>query len=446
MRFPRGVFTQYVPTWRLAIVVAVLAPVWMLSETAAGTVVPLSIVALLVLALVCDALLIPGKQYITITRTLPPTVGVGDTVSGTYTITNTAWRTVRVMLFDALPHAVWYSVAPRSCRVARAASAHASLTITGRERGTHALGVVVARVSGPLDFVRRSLRYPMTDTLTVMPSIAGARGHHLQALQRRTRVAGMRAVRLRGASSTFSGLRDYVEGDDPRYIDWKATARRSRVTSREFAVEQGQTVVIAVDAGRMMTQFAGDRPRFEYALSSALLLADVALAGGDRVGMILFNDVVRAYVAPARGTGARHDIRAALTAASATMVEPDYAAAFRTLATRQRRRSMIVLFTDVIDARSSASVIAHTVRTAQRHVPLVVALRNDQVTAASLPATDASLDAVYDAVAAEELLLARADALERMRQRGVAVLDTPPQGMTAAVVNRYLELKERAAL
>jgi uncharacterized protein (DUF58 family) len=128
------------------------------------------------------------------------------------------------------------------------------------------------------------------------------------------------------------------------------------------------------------------------------------------------------------------------------MAEPDYAAAFRTLAARQRRRSMIVLFTDVIDPRSSGAVIAHTVRTVQRHVPLVVALRNEQLTEASVPTPDASLDTVYDAVAAEELLMARADALERMRQRGVSVLDTPPLAMTTAVINRYLDLKDRAAL
>jgi uncharacterized protein (DUF58 family) len=196
----------------------------------------------------------------------------------------------------------------------------------------------------------------------------------------------------------------------------------------------------------MMTQLAGDRPRFEYALSSALLLADIALTEGDHVGLMIFNDEVRSYVAPTRGAGALRKIRETLISASASMAEPDYAAAFRTLAARQRRRSMIVLFTDVIDLRSSAAVIAHTVSTAQRHVPLVVALQNDQVTAAAIPTPHASLDATYNAVAAEELMLARAAALERMRQRGVSVLDTPPSGMTAAVINRYLELKERAAL
>ena len=318
--------------------------------------------------------------------------------------------------------------------------------ITGRTRGAHPLCKVAARVSGPLGLIHRTLTYDIGDQIVVVPSAVGVRGHHLRALQYRSRRVGERSLRLRGSSTTFARLRDYIQGDDPRHIDWKASARRERLTSREFSVEQGQTVMIAVDAGRMMSQMAGDRPRFEYALSAALMLADVALASGDQVGLMLFDDEVRAYLAPARGDRARRDIRGALTVAEARMVEPDYAGAFHTLATRQRKRSLMVLFTDVIDPRSSSALIAHTVHSAQRHLPLVVALQNEQLAAAAVPVHSSSLDALYDAVAAEELLRSRADALERMRRRGVSVLDTPPLAMPAAVINRYLELKDRAAI
>ena len=446
IRFPRGVFTQYVPTRRLAIVVAVLAPLWLFTLVPRAAIIPLIGVAVVIVLVGVDALLIPPRRKIDLVRILPQLVGVGDSVHGEYRLQNQTTRTLSVIVYDAFPQAVAAHVFPRTLRIAPHTSATARIGVTGKFRGEHDLGVVVVRLSGPLDLVRRSLRYTLDDRITVIPSIAGAKGYHLQAAQYRMRLAGSRALRMRGASATFAGLRDYTPGDDPRYVDWKATARRERMTSKEFAVEQGQTIVIAVDAGRMMTQFAGDRPRFEYALSSALLLADVALASGDRVGLLVFNDVVRSYVTPGRGATVRHDIRSALITASATLAEPDYAAAFRTLAARQRRRSMIVLFTDVVDPRSSGAMIAHTVRTAQRHVPLVVALRNAQLTEAAIPSPNASLDTTYDAAAAEELLLSRADALERMRQRGVAVLDTPPLSMTAAVINRYLELKDRSAL
>jgi uncharacterized protein (DUF58 family) len=128
------------------------------------------------------------------------------------------------------------------------------------------------------------------------------------------------------------------------------------------------------------------------------------------------------------------------------MVEPDYGAAFRTLEIRHRRRALVVLFTDVIDVRASQALIAHTARSARRHLPLVVALRNEALVGAAAPAGIASSGAVYERAAAEELLSARDEALGRMRQSGVSVIDVKPQAMTAAVINRYLELKGRGAV
>jgi uncharacterized protein (DUF58 family) len=257
----------------------------------------------------------------------------------------------------------------------------------------------------------------------------------------------VRTVRRRGGGTAFAGLREYAVGDDPRRIDWKATARRDALITREFTAEQGQTVMIAVDAGRLMTQLVdGDVARFEYALSSALVLADVAAESGDQVGLIVFDDEVRAYVPPAKGAVALQRLRDALVPVQATMTEPDYAAAFRTLATRHRRRSLLVIFTDVIDARASQSLIAHTTRGAARHLPLVVALRNDALVAAARVRESAGARALYESAAAEELLGAREDALGRMRQAGVSVVDVSPRAMTAAVVNRYLELKARGAV
>ncbi|MDQ3698987.1 MAG: DUF58 domain-containing protein, partial [Gemmatimonadota bacterium] len=233
---------------------------------------------------------------------------------------------------------------------------------------------------------------------------------------------------------------------DPRHIDWKATARRHQLITREYTVEQGQTVMIAVDAGRTMTQLAGDLPRFEYALSSALVLADVATSSDDRVGLIVFDDEVRAFVPPATGLAALTSVREALVPVTPRMVEPDYALAFRTLASRSRKRSLIVLFTDVIDVRASQALIAHTTRSAARHLPLVVALRNEQLLAAAAPRAGATAGALYESAAAEELLLGREDALVRMRRAGVSVLDVAAETMTAAVINRYLEVKARAVL
>lgn len=444
---PIRALARYAPTTRLALVVAIASPIWIFSSGNAGQAVGTALVALIAIAAVADALRIPGQTHLRVTRAFPTTIGVGDERSATYVLESEWPVSIRVAIVQQLPTSVSTSDLPAHMqRLDPHHPVETPLTVTGRTRGLFPLGPVALSILSPWGLVRRSSIYYLDDTVSVTPSIAGAGRYRLLAAQQRVRTAGQRVLRRRGAGTSFANLRDYVPGDDPRRIDWKATARRHRLISREFTVEQGQTVMIAIDCGRMMTQLAGDRPRFEYALASALMLADTALATGDRVGLIVFDSVVRAYIAPTRAPGTLGAIRDALTGVTATMTEPDYAAAFRTLTERNRRRSLIVLFTDVIDVRSSRAVIALTARSADRHLPLVVALRNEQLVEASIPSPGDDDERTYESAAAEELLSARDEALQIMRQTGVAVLDTAPTSMTAALINRYLEIKERLAL
>jgi uncharacterized protein (DUF58 family) len=305
---------------------------------------------------------------------------------------------------------------------------------------------VALRVRTPLGLAARTTHYAPDDRVLVAPSLAGVRRFRWLAVHHRLAVAGVRDTRRRGEGRTFANLRDYVVGDDPRHIDWKASARRGRPITREFTIEQSQTVYLLIDAGRSMTQIAGAYARFEYALSSALVLADVASTAGDRVGAMVFDDQLRALVPAQRGRGALQALRSALIPVQPSLVEPDYAAAFRALAARQRKRSLLVMLTDVIDARAARALLGHLTRGASRHLALVVALRNEAlVEAARLPDGDA-VRPLYTSAAAEELLAERATALQRMRDAGVIVLDVAPDAMAAAVVNQYLELKARGAL
>jgi uncharacterized protein (DUF58 family) len=194
-----------------------------------------------------------------------------------------------------------------------------------------------------------------------------------------------------------------------------------------------------------MTQSAGKYSRFEHVLSAALVLSDVAATSGDRAGLIAFDDTVRAFVPPQRGTTALRSLRIALSGLQATMTEPDYASAFRLLATRQPRRALVVLFTDVVDSRVARSFIAYADRATRRHMLVVVAIQNEALLSAAYPSTHGSL-ALFRSAAAEELIREREETLVRMRRAGITVLDVPPSRMAVAVVNRYIEIKSRGLL
>jgi len=452
---------RYSPTRRLSLVLAVTSPVWLFTGHAAGQVVAALLASALVIAVIADMASIPGRSAIRVIRQAPASVGLDESADVAWEVVSRWTLAVHVEIHDdpgtglsiraragahdrrvertSTPWKVGDLIVPAGGR------ARLEAGIIGVRRGVHRPGPVVLRIRGAVGLVRRSLAYRSDDTIAVVPSIAGIRRYRLLAVQHRLRDAGIRTIRRRGEGRSFASLREYVEGDDPRHVDWKATARRGKLMTREYTVEQGQTVVIAIDAGRMMTQLSGRVSRFEQALASAGVLADVATRSGDYVALLVFNDVVRAFVPAGKGALALRRIRDALLLVEASMTEPDYAGAFRTLSARHRKRSLIVLYTDVIDPRASRSVIAHTVRSATRHLPLVVALRNDELVAAAVPRGE-DREGLYRSAAAEELLLEREEALAAMRRAGVSVLDVSPQAMTAAVVNRYLSIKARSAL
>ena len=435
------------PTRRLAGAVLLLSLLWLSPVEWFGLSVAVYALALVAVGCLADMTLMPARRSVILERIAPGAVGITDAAPVVYRLRSRWPLMVNGALYDALPRAIARRE-PQPLPFALDGQTEVALSVTfvGRDRGEFPLGPVVLRLVGPVGFVARTLRYPLADTITVIPSVAALRRFELRSLPMRLREVGLRVLRRRGEGTAFAGLRDYAIGDDPRHIDWKATARRRRLISREYSVEQGQTVMILVDAGRLMTQLAGPLPRFEYALSAALVLANVVARAGDHAGLLVFDDEVRAYIPPTRGAAALRLIRDALVPVQPAMVEPDYAAAFRTLSERLSRRSLLVLFTDVIDVRSSRSLLALTTRGARVHLPVVVALRNDALVAAATPSGATTTDQLYESAAAEELLSARDEALERMRQAGVSVLDVKPQAMTAAVINRYLEIKGRGLL
>ena len=444
LRARRPLWSVY-PTDRAAGVLLALALLWLVPIL--GSAIATVGVVLFVAALVFDYLRLPRRADIVVQREAPATLGLGDSVDIRYSVASTWPWPVLYELSDRWPpeingeiRAEWRTLAPNAEETVAA-------TARGEARGEHALDVVALRIRTPLGLLTRIARTHADEaaTITVVPSLTNVRRFRLLALQHRLSDAGVRALKQRGEGTAFAGLRDYVPGDDPRLLDWKATARHRRLITREQTIERSQTLISMIDCGRAMTQLAGRYPRFEHVLSSALVLSDVAASSGDRVGMIAFDDVVRSFVAPQRGAGALRTLHNAMSALDATLTEPDYAAGFRMLATTQRRRALVVFFSDVVDVRTAGGFVAYAARAARRHALVFVAIQNEALLAAAIPASDGSA-ALFRSAAAEELVRERDEALARMRGAGIAVLDVAPTRMTAAVVNRYLEIKARGEL
>ena len=440
-----GGLARYTPQRRFARLVALASVAW-LAPAPMGAYLGLAALTGIVIALAIDTLLLPPRPFVTIARDFPAQVGIGDDASGSYTVSNRSARAIVVELHDRFPDLLRGGLGTHTLLLAPHTQQELSIRATGCTRGAASLGAVGAKVTTRLGLMGVTYGYDLPADVKVIPSMSGVRRFRLMAMQQRLGTLGVRALRRKGSGQAFAGLREYVLGDDPRHIDWKATSKRDKLITREFTLERSQTVITLIDAGRSMTQLSGSLSRFEQALSSALILTDIASNAGDRVGTLVFDDEIRAHVPAHASRGALTQIRNAFVPVRATTCEPDYASAFRFLATHQRKRALVVFFTDVIDIRASQALLAHVTRSAARHLVLVVALRNDHLfDAASLP-IESNAPRLFEAAAAEEVIQARDAVLHRMRRAGVIVLDVSPRVMTAGVVNQYLELKSRGAL
>jgi uncharacterized protein (DUF58 family) len=256
---------------------------------------------------------------------------------------------------------------------------------------------------------------------------------------------GVRRTRIRGGGREFASLRDYTPDDELRVVDWKATARRGKLIARTFEAERSQDILLLIDLGRLMRQEIAHTQKLDHVVNSALMLAHVVAQADDRVGLLTFADEARAWLPPRKGRAQTNDILQALYSARAEIVESDYRAAFRFLSARWRKRSLVVIFTDLSDPESSGMLLAEIAQLGRTHLVVCVLVSDPLVgeRARQMP-RDASQ--VYEKAVAEEVLSDRSSALALLQKRGVLVVDAEPSELSAELVARYLMVKNRALL
>ena len=217
-------------------------------------------------------------------------------------------------------------------------------------RGTYAFERVDAVILSRLGLWQRSLSWPVRTELRVYPDVRQIARYTMLARRDRLSVLGLRSSRRLGTDNEFERLRDYIEGDDPRHLDWRATARRRKLTVRAHQHNQSQRIIFLIDCGRMMAgDTGGGLSPLDHALNAMLLLAHVALIRNDQVGLLAFSDRTRAYLPPAGGPRRLSRLVHAVHNVFPEPLEPRYDRAFMDLEQRCRKRSLVVLLTNLFD-------------------------------------------------------------------------------------------------
>ncbi len=437
----------FVPTRRWYWGAVGLAAVGMLGmwwPTALGLMLTLDGVWLL--ALVADGFLTPSPANLAVDREAPPAFSMGRSMPVYYHWRHRYRRTLTVTVREHYPIPLGGNDMPdRVVTIPPGQTLHEAIEVEPRRRDRDTAGRMDLRVRGPLGLIWRQGSIERSWTGVVFPSLEGVVGRGLPSQAARRREAGLRTQRRLGEGRVFEALREWVPGDDTRTIDWKATARRGKVMARQYEDERRQHVVLVIDAGRLQTAEVDGVPRLEFVVSAALHLAHAAIEHDDNVGLMVFAREVELFLPPARGRRALRAILNGLAGVEGRLVESDYPGAFRYLAVRNRRRALTVVFSDIVDRTASDALLTYLGSLRPRHLPLVVTLTDPALEhlAAIRPARRGL---AFERAAAEELLIAREEALTTVRRRGVLVLDVPPARASQAVVDQYTQLKRRGVL
>ncbi len=432
---------------RLRLVYAAIAPAvaaWAILAAAEMTLLVMAIDALLLLLALGDLLTLPRRKWLSVERHAGRIASLRKHHAVSLLLLNHSRRRLNVEVRDDVPQQLDPRPAEFSLALLPNSRSTLHYVLQPSRRGAFAVDSVHVRARSRLGFWQYLIDYPVETAIHVFPDMQQLSQYALLARTNRLSLLGVRRARKIGQDHDFERLRDYNIDDNYKHIDWRATARRRKLTVKDYQDSQSQRIVFLIDCGRMMTNQAAGLSLLDHSINAALMLGYVALRQGDSVGMITFSDEIHGYVPPCGGMNQMNRLLHATFDRFPRLTESRYDEAFRYLASHCRKRSLVVLVTNVIDQVNTDQIDRYLTNLVGRHLPLGVLLRDRRMFDAA--DTDGGEDQFWRTAAAADILAWRHQALVDLRRKGVLMLDVFPEDMTAPLINRYLEIKARHLL
>lgn len=445
-------------TMVLLILVAIVAALAMSQDPLP---VILVIDVLILSAMGFDLFSIPRSSWFKAERSCQKTASLGKKHPVSLTVLNSApkprfqlpgleaigkrFRTTSVIIKDDLPQE--FAATPPDFDIDLPPRTRATLQydIHASRRGAFNLHKVYLQVRSRLGLWKRIVDVPVETAINVYPDMKQLSEFEMLARTNRLSLMGVRRTRRVGQDNDFERLRDYTLDDNYKHIDWRSTARRQKLTVRDFQTSQSQRLIFMIDCGRMMTSRAKGLSLLDHSLNAMLMLSYIALRRGDSVGLLCFSDRIHSFVPPRGGSRQMNHLLRASFDRFPEQVESRYGDAFLHLSKSCRKRSLVILMTNLIDEINANQVHQYLSTMVGRHLPMGVLMRDHGLfqSADTNWRDDAGM---YRTAAAAEIICWRHEIIKDLQHQGVLSLDVFPEDMTANLINQYLEVKARHLL
>ncbi|MGA2988860.1 MAG: DUF58 domain-containing protein [Candidatus Korobacteraceae bacterium] len=391
-----------------------------------------------------DLLRLPAAGKLSIERSLGGALNQLQPSYVTLTIANASGSVLHCSLIDDVPQSLAPLPAESSVNLPANGAASLRYEICPSQRGDSAFGRAYVRYESGLRIAQRWAAFELEGSVRVYPALEKGRQ---QAVLLRSRQMELqrRTARQRGHGREFESLREFQPGDERRDICWTATARRSKLVTTLRQSERSQTVWAVIDCGRLMRARLDGRSKLDYAAESAIRLAQLANYGGDSAAMLAYGQRIQQRRLPGKGNQHLHEMLDQLALLQEESGEADHLHAAGTLLSIQKRRAMIVWITDLADLAITPEVVAAALQASNRHL-VVVAVLGQPDMMRIIDTAPATAGQTFLYAAASETIRRRELTLARLRRGGVHAIEVNAPQLTGAVLNKYLEVKQKNLL
>jgi uncharacterized protein (DUF58 family) len=310
------------------------------------------------------------------------------------------------------------------------------------KRGEYSFGALNIYVQGLIGFVSRRFIFDQGKMVEVFPSFLQMRKYELLAISNRLSELGIKKIRKIGNNMEFEQIKEYVQGDDMRSINWKATARKGNFMVNQFQDEKSQQVYCLIDKGRSMKMPFEGMTLLDYAINASLVISSIALKKDDKAGLITFSSKIASFLPADKKSGQINKILQILYKEKTAYLESDSEMLYANIRNRINHRSLLLLFTNFETLSSMKRQLRHLRKLAADHLLVVVFFENTELKVL-LEKRAANTEDVYLKTIAEKFAFEKKMIVKELQKYGIHSILTAPQNLTVNTINKYLEIKAR---
>lgn len=398
------------------------------------------------LAVIVDVMLIYlPREPITVKRTYQERMNLGDSNPVLVQVINQTLQPLTVAIYEGFPVQMQQRSKSWNTLLLPRKMKEFHYEFTPKERGKYAFNDVVVFVRSPFYLAQRRILLPLHQEMEVYPSILQMKQYELKVFHQQTQSQGIKKVRRIGNTSEFEQIRNYVQGDDIRTINWKATSRKNELMVNQYQEERSQPVYCVIDKSRPMQLAFDDMTMLDYAINSTLVFSNIALRKGDRAGLITFSDKMGTILPADKSQGQLRRILESLYNQRTLFKEGNFELLYQTVRRQVKTRSLLMLFTNFESEFAMRRALPMLQKLNKRHVLVVIFFQNNELDAWAQQSVSTMKDLIQSTVA-EKMTTVKWSIARELRQHGIQTILSRPEDLSINSINKYLELKAKGGI